>query len=66
MAQELTRRGIAFEKDDNAFLATADLEELQAEADRRERCDYWTSRLAPSFADRERHAIDPAYRYSIG
>jgi hypothetical protein len=72
MAQELTRQGIAFEKDDNAFLDAADLPALQAAADRldaeilRERCDYWTSRLAPSFTDRERHAIDPAYRYSIG
>jgi hypothetical protein len=72
MAQELTRQGIAFEKDDNAFLGAADLTALQAAADRldaeilRERCDYWTSRLAPSFTDRERHAIDPAYRYSIG
>lgn len=72
MAQELTRQKIAFDKDDNAFLAAADLEALQAAADRlgsellRERCDYWTSRLAPSFTDRERHAIDPAYRYSIG
>jgi hypothetical protein len=72
MAQELTRAGVAFEKEDNAFLATADLPELQAAADRlgpailRERCDYWTSQLAPSFTDRERQAIDPTYRYSIG
>jgi hypothetical protein len=72
MAQELTRQQIAFAKDDNAFLATADLPALQAAADRlgpellRERCDYWTSRLAPGFTARERRAIAPAYRYSIG
>ncbi len=72
MAQELTRQGVAFDKDDNAFLGAADLTALQAAADHlsseilRERCDYWTSRLAPSFTDRERHAIEPTYRYSIG
>jgi hypothetical protein len=72
MAQELTRQDVSFEKDDNAFLGAADLVALQAAADRlspellRERCDYWTSRLAPSFTDRERRAIEPTYRYSIG
>ena len=50
---------IACEKDDNAFLATANLAALQAAADRlgpellRERCDSWTSQLAPSFTDQE-------------
>ena len=72
MARELTRQEVAFEKDDNAFLAVADLQSLRAAADRlspeilRERCDYWTSRLAPSFSDRERLAVDPSYRYSVG
>ncbi len=71
IAQELTRQGIAFEKDDNAFLAVADLAALQATADRlgpdllRERCDYWASQLTPRFSDREREAINPTYRYSM-
>jgi hypothetical protein len=72
MAHELTRAGITFEKEDNAFLATADLAALRAAADRlspdilRERCDYWASQLAPRFTEPERRAIDPTYRYSIG
>lgn len=72
MAQELNRQGIAFEKDDNAFLASADREALQAAAHRlgpdllQERCDYWANQLAPRFTDRERAAVHPSYRYSIG
>ena len=71
LAQELTRQGIAFRKVDNAFLAVADPAALQAAADRltpellRQRCDYWTQRLAPRFAPQERAALDLSYRYSI-
>lgn len=71
IAQELTRQGITFEKDDNAFLDVADVTALQTAADHlspdvlRERCDYWTEQLTPRFSDREREAISPTYRYSI-
>lgn len=71
IAQELSRQGIPFRKDDNAFLAVADLRALQAAAARltpellRQRCDYWSTRLAPGFSERERAAINPSYRYSI-
>jgi len=71
LAQELSRQGVRFRKDDNAFLAVAGLDALKAAAERltpellRERCDYWAARLAPSFNEREREAIKPAYRYSI-
>lgn len=46
--QELNRTGIAFHKNDNGFLAVADVSALQAAADRlspqliRKRLDYWT------------------------
>jgi len=71
IAQELTRAGIRFRKDDNAILAVADHAALQAVADRltaellRERCDYWTAQLAPRFSARERAALPLTYRYSI-
>jgi hypothetical protein len=72
IAQELTRAGVRFQKDDNAFLAVADVAALQAAADRlsaevlRERCAAWTAQVAPSFTDRERQALAATYRYSIG
>ncbi len=73
IAQELVRQGIRFQKDDNAFLAVADHDDaLQAAADRlthsllRERCDYWTTQLAPRFSAEEQRALHPSYRYSIG
>ena len=46
--QELTKAGIGFHKNDNAFLAVDDLAALQAAADRlspaviRKQLDYWT------------------------
>jgi len=63
IAQELTRAGIRFRKDDNAFLAVADPRALQAAADRlsppiiRQRLDYWTLVLGPKFSRRERQAM---------
>jgi len=71
IAPELTRQGIAFQKEDNAFLGVADVAALQAAADRltpevlRQRCDHWAEQLTPRFSDREREAINPVYRYSI-
>ena len=61
--QELPRAGIAFRKDDNAFLAVADPTALQAAADRlsptviQHRLDYWTLVLGPKFSRRERQAM---------
>src|SRR6516225_4851549 len=63
IAQELTRAGVRFRKDDNAFLAVADPRALQAAADRlgpqiiRQRLDYWTLVLGPKFSRRERQAM---------
>jgi hypothetical protein len=71
IAQELTRQGIRFHKDDNAFLGVADVDALQAAATRitpdllRERCDYWTRQLAPTFSEHERRQIPLDYRYSM-
>lgn len=70
IAQELTRAGIAFEKEDNAILDVADVPALQAAADQlspellQARCNYWTRQLAPRFSGREQ-AIQPSYRYSM-
>jgi len=71
LAQELTRRGVAFRKDDNAFLAVADLAALEAASARltprllEQRCDHWARRLAPAFSAAERAALPLGYRYSI-
>jgi len=60
LAQELTRHGIGFRKDDNAFLAVDDLAGLEAAGERltprliEQRCDHWARRLAPSFSTAER------------
>ena len=54
--RELTRSGIGFRKDDNAFLAVDDVGALQAAADRlspqviRKQLDYWTLILGPRFS----------------
>lgn len=71
LAQELTRAGVAFRKDDHAFLAVADVAVLEAAAERltprliEQRCDYWARRLAPSFSPAERAALPLGYRYSV-
>ena len=69
--QELNREKIAFRKNDNAFLAVADVEKLQAAADRltpeviRKRLDYWTLILGPKFSKRERQQINLSRFYAI-
>jgi hypothetical protein len=69
--QELTRARIAFRKNDNAFLAVADVAALQAAADRlspeiiRQRLDYWTLILGPKFSAKERKAINLSRFYAI-
>jgi hypothetical protein len=71
LAQELTRAGVTFRKDDNAFLAVADVAALEAAAERltprliEQRCDHWARRLAPSFSPAERAALPLGYRYSV-
>jgi hypothetical protein len=71
VAQELTRAGMRFRKDDNAFLGVADVAALQAAADRlsaavvQRRCAYWVRRLVPVFSPAERAALQPGYRYSM-
>jgi hypothetical protein len=72
LAQELTREGVPFRKDDNALLAVGDLAALQAAAARltprvlEQRCTYWARQLAPRFSAAERAALGLTYRYSIG
>jgi hypothetical protein len=62
--RELLRDNVRFRKDDNAFLAAADPEALQAAADRmsagiiRKRLDYWTLLAGPKFSKKDREAIN--------
>jgi hypothetical protein len=69
--RELLRQNIAFRKDDNAFLAVADPQALQAAADRlsaeviRKRLDYWTWVVGPKFSKADRQAINLKRHYSI-
>lgn len=77
LAQELTRQGIAFHKEDNAFLGIAEPAALQAAADRltpavlQARCTYWVQRLTPLapavpvFRPPERARMGLYYRYSV-
>jgi hypothetical protein len=74
LAQDLSRQGIRFRKDDNAFLAVDDLAALHAATARltpqliEQRCDYWARQLAPAavvFSAAERAALPLRYRYSI-
>lgn len=68
---ELRRQGIAFRKDDNAFLATADPQALQAAADKlsasllEKRLNYWSWLLCPKFSDKDRQAVNLRRAYSI-
>src|SRR5271157_2726798 len=65
--RELERAGIAFRKDDNAFLAVDDVAALQAAADRlspaiiRKQLDYWTLILGPKFSRKERAQMNSRY-----
>ena len=71
IAGELQRRGVRFRADDNAFLWTANLEALQAAADRldpeiiRQRLEYWTLVLGPKFSKKDRIAINLRRAYSL-
>jgi len=69
--RELERAGIAFHKDDNAFLAVDDVAALQAAADRlspaiiRKQLDYWTLILGPKFSKKERAQMNLSRFYAI-
>jgi hypothetical protein len=71
IAGELQRQGIAFRKDDNAFLWIADPKALQAAADGlspeiiRPRLDYWTWVLGPKFSKKDRSAVHLRRNYSL-
>ena len=71
IAGDLQRRGVRFRTDDNAFLWTANLEALQAAADRldpeliRQRLEYWTLVLGPKFSKKDRAAINLRRAYSL-
>lgn len=71
LAQELTRAGVGFRKDDNAFLAVDDLPALDAAAERltphliEQRVNHWVQQVAPRFTAQERAAVDLHYRYSV-
>jgi len=68
---ELNRQGIAFRKNDNAFLAVDDPPALQAAADRltpaviRQRLEHWTLVLGPKFSHRERAAMNLRRFYAV-
>ena len=59
---ELRRQGVAFRKDDNAFLSTEDPKALQATADKlsaaiiEKRLNYWSWLLCPKFSEKDRKA----------
>jgi hypothetical protein len=69
--RELKRAGIAFHKDDNAFLAVDEVAALQAAADRlspaiiRKQLDYWTLILGPKFSKKERAQMNLSRFYAI-
>ena len=71
MEIELRRLGVAFRKDDNAFLSTADPKALQAAADKlsasiiEKRLNYWSWLLAPKFSEKDRKAVNLRREYSI-
>ena len=69
--RELTRAGIGFHKNDNAFLAVDNVAALQAAADRlspaviRKQLDYWTLILGPKFSKKERAQMNLSRFYAI-
>jgi hypothetical protein len=72
LAQELTRQGIKFQKEDNAITAAADPAGVQAAANRltpallKQRCQHWIEQLGPRFPAQEQAALDLTYRFSAG
>lgn len=68
---QLRSQGVAFRKDDNAFLSTSDPKALQAAADRlsasviEKQLNYWTWLLGPKFSEQDRRAVNLRRGYSI-
>ena len=68
---QLKQQGVAFRKDDNAFLSVADPAALQAAADSltaaviQKRLDRWTLLLGPKFSSKERATVNLHRSYSI-
>src|SRR5205085_3277397 len=68
---ELRRQGVAFRKDDNAFLATADPKALLAAANKlsaatiEKRLNYWSWLLCPKFSEKDRKTVNLDRKYSI-
>jgi hypothetical protein len=71
MEIELRRQGVAFRKDDNAFLSTSNPKALQEAADKlsasiiEKRLNYWTWLLGPKFSEKDRQAVNLRRDYSI-
>ena len=71
MEIELRRQGVAFRKDDNAFLATSSPKTLQAAADKlsasiiEKRLNQWSWLLCPKFSEQDRKAVNLRRAYSI-
>src|ERR1700694_4391158 len=71
MEIELRRQGVAFRKDDNAFLSVSDPKALQAAADKlsastiEKRLNYWTWLLGPKFSEKDHTSINLKRDYSI-
>ena len=69
--RELTKAGVGFHKNDNAFLRVDDVAALQAAADRlspaiiRKQLDYWTLIVGPKFSQKERKQINLSRFYAI-
>ena len=69
--RELERAGLAFRKDDNAFLWVANPQALQAAADRlssqiiRQQLDHGTWVVGPKFSHNDRKAINLRRHYSL-
>jgi hypothetical protein len=69
--RELSKAGVGFHKNDNAFLAVDDVAALQAAADRlspaiiRKQLDYWTLIVGPKFSKKERERINLSRFYAI-
>jgi hypothetical protein len=67
----LRQQGVAFRKDDNAFLSTADPKALQAAAYKlsaaiiEKRLNHWSWLLCPKFSEKDRKAVNLQREYSI-
>jgi hypothetical protein len=69
--RELIRQGIAYKKNDNAFVATNNPQAIQEAADRltsdliSQRLDYWTLIVGPKFSGRERKQMNLSRFYAM-